>query len=1136
MGFFKSIKRGISKIGKAFTGAVKSVGKAVAKGVNSVLKGAEDLVKGAVNFVGELFGANTKPDPGGYDTPGMTGQTLNFTGGEANTIPLVYSGIPAKCGSVMTFMDSDGENNKYLYLTYVLCHGQVDTIRIVDPQGPTDGERAGILFSSGNFNTTSDNTRSTYIVGGKNFAQIAAYDGSFEQSTAKPSWNKDPAEYPRMAHVRIRLEWPSDINPQTTKAPFTGIPDFTFEVTKSPQYTLGVNNKSAINVLYDYMRNPYYGLGLSADAFDATTWEEFETREYVWGANYSLAGNTETYKPVRIDTSKPIIENIQAMLFAMGATMIWKNNKFYLKFNPNTLNQAVTAAYRTLFPNQGYSEHTILEEDIIGGINWESPAEDGKFKKVILETYDQKDIQTIEADITTPEFSTSGIFGNITRLLNSLIGLKQDNQATKEEKITVVGLLNNRLAKTILGESQTGATIQIATTAKHANIEPYDIIDVTYAKGNLSGAKFVVLECEYTPAEQLVITAQRYLYDDDAAGTTTSDIFLNTTVDQIKRQTGSETKALVSVPVGFGLENNTQVDRFITQLQSPTQVDAINVETSTQFFRSAFDDRGRRVTINRAKVTWTVTGDPNNTRYTVEVKKEGELSFDKLFDTDEKFCFIENLDDLAIYYVRITPKNTVGFGVGRTRKFTSLKATSDSVISANKEYAVTDENGETGGTGVVLSAGSSPIFDDYQKAFNIFDDSTGGAYVSGSNVPLGNTPDTDDYKNFMLDGTHAKGGPLTVWDHYNYNYTDTTTVSPGRGPLVPVSGESSGDWDSRVGTWGGTDHALYQTSLTTAERIDKNIFQQLIDDSRTEYDTLAWQSHSVTNIGILSVYNGYSFHGGTEDFQVSGQDFWWEGVIEQAPDDETADFSYASNYGIIPVQAPSVWCYMHVSDQNPSSVITDHTWQTLNSTDLSRGVYTGGINDETEFYDSGNPTFEKMTGGHVTNGPLSNNYPQTSENVHIAKPTKTGRYIRPIFYYQWSDSGRNVFGIRNYKFKVSTEQYTHTFRNVDTSTLSGSSSERIYTWDRPRFGRIKDVIITTNHNSSSNVIGVLTEDPVDNVQQIKFKCVETQNNNNTDANVNIQIIGYPEVKHVARTLPNGATAYMEYKNNFEGNL
>ena len=687
MGILRSIRKGISKIGKG----IAKIGKGIVKGVNSVLKGAEDLIKGAVNFVGELFGANTKPDPGGYDIQGMTGQTLNFTGGESNTIPLIYAGAPSKVGSVLTFMDSDGENNKYLYLTYVLCHGPVDTIRIIDPQGPTNTEKAGLV--SNIFNTTSDSsTRRIYTIASerKQFGEVSFFDGSFEQSTAKPSWNKDPSEYPRMAHVRIRLEWPSDINPQTTTAPFTGIPDFQFEVQKTPQFKLGaggstVGAQSAVDILYDYMRNPYYGLGLSADAFDSTTWEEWKTRHYVWGANYPYyTGSNSKYKTVRLDTSKPVIENIQAILYAMGATMIWKNNKFYLKFNPNTLTLPINGAYISLFPNQGYSEHTITDGDIVGGINWESPAEDGKFKKVILETYDTKDIQTIEADISTPEFSTSGIFGQIARLLNSLIGLKQDNQATKEEKITVVGLLNSRLANTILGESQTGATIQFATTAKHANIEPYDIIDVTYPKGNLSGAKFVVLECEYTPAEQLVITAQRYLYDNDAAGVTTSDIFLNTTVQQIQKQTGSKTKALLSVPVGFGLENNTQVDRFLTQDQAPTQVDAINVKTSTQFFKTNFDDRGRRVTVNRAKVDWTVTGDPNNTRYTVEIKKESELSFDKLFDTDEKFCFIENLDDLAIYYIRITPKNQVGFGVGRTVKFTSLKATSDAVISANK--------------------------------------------------------------------------------------------------------------------------------------------------------------------------------------------------------------------------------------------------------------------------------------------------------------------------------------------------------------------------------------------------------------------------------------------------------------------
>ena len=1145
MGFFKSIKRGFSKIGKTFTGAVKSVGKAVSKGINSVLKAGEDLIKGTVNFVGELFGANTKPDQGSYDTPGMVGQTLNFTGGEANTIPLIYSGVLAKCGSVKTFMDSDGDTNKFLYQTQVLCHGAVEVLNVIDNQKP-DVQTIPFFDVSGisdggalTFNRTSDKTRKTYhINNSRNFGEIAAFDGSFEQGTVKPSWNKDKAEYARLVHIRSRLEWPSDINPQTTEAPFTGVPDFQFKVVRPPSFTLGVNNKTGIQVLYDYLRNPYYGLGLSADSIDATSWEEFETHFLDWGANHTITSlHTLTYKTVRLDTSKPVIENIQALLFALGATMIWKNNKFYLKFNPNVMNQAVTSSYRSTNPNMGYQEHTIAERDIIGGVSWESPAEDQKFKKVILETYDNEDIATLEADITEPNFSKTSLFGQITRLLNSMIGLKQDNQATKEEKITVVGLLNRRLAKTILGESQTGATIQIATTAKHANIEPYDIIDVTYPKANISNAKFVVLECEYTPAEQLLITAQRYLYDDDAAGTTTSDIFLNTTLDEIERQTGSKTKALVSVPVGFGLENNTQVDRFITQNRAPTQVDAINVETKTQYFRSAFDDRGRRITINRARIDWTITGDPNNTRYSVELKKEGELSFDKLFDTDEKFAFVENLDDLAIYYVRITPKNDIGFGRGKTVKFTSLKGTSDAIVSANKEFPVTDENGETGGTGVVLQAGSSPIFDDHIKAFNIFDDATGGAYVAKSNVPLANTYDDDLYKEAMLDSRTA--AHLTAWDHYNYTY-DSATNTPDRGPLIPVSGETSAQWDARVGTWGGTDHVLYQNSLTTSQRIDKNIYQQLIDDSRQDYDTLAWQSHSITTLAGSSVEGGFQFHAGKEDFGTTGQDFWWEGIVEQSPDEETADFSYATNYGYRPVEQASFWCYMHVSDQDPTTRVADFTWRNDNQDQLNTVGYTGGIADETEFFDtgSGGVSLRLIQGKGVSTSPFrSNTYPTTSEVIHVAKPTQTGRYIRPIFYWHWGDTNSaSVFGIRNYKFKVSTELYTHTFRNIDTSTLSGNTSERTFTFTRPRFGRIKDVIITTNSASSTNVIGVLTEDPVDNVQQIKFKCVETQNNNNVNAKVNIQIIGYPEVKHVSTTTPTGDTRYIEYKNNFEGNL
>ena len=136
----------LSKKWKQIKRGAKKVAREVKRVVNQVVDGVKNLVKGAVDFVGNLAGNPTMPDPGEQSIQYQEGTTVNVRGGD-NTIPLIYGNSRewTRVGSTMSHMSSDGDKNKYLYLTYVLCHGEIEGLQISDAQSPSPERKIQFL-------------------------------------------------------------------------------------------------------------------------------------------------------------------------------------------------------------------------------------------------------------------------------------------------------------------------------------------------------------------------------------------------------------------------------------------------------------------------------------------------------------------------------------------------------------------------------------------------------------------------------------------------------------------------------------------------------------------------------------------------------------------------------------------------------------------------------------------------------------------------------------------------------------------------------------------------------------------------------------------------------------------------------
>lgn len=1114
---------------------IKKIGKKVIKGVG-------DFFSGVANFVGSLFGWNMAPDPGDTTIDQQQGTTVTKQGGD-HVIPLIYSNNQSKIGGHLVHMSTSGTDNKFLHLTYVLAYGEAASVVIRDAEfnngavalarwrsgsgsvGPTnygdgaDHYAVGVITSPSGQGSGNSTTNSNYYVNRKFYGQFFVHNGGLDDAVTdySPDWHNDKKVYKGLVFAKIKLEWPSDLNTNENRIPFTGLPQFDFRIEKHAMHRVNNTNNVVVhpvNILYDLLRNSTYGLGINKIYIDSTSFAELldEDRNDVPYYGLRKGGYGQNY---RFDSGKSVVSNIKSMLYAMGCTLIWKNNKFYLKPNPNFADRGTISSTKMTALN--INTHTVAEADCIGGIAYETPPQDSKYKSVELNHMDDEEVFTDITSIDEDTFPYKGLVG----YLQSRI----DENATAKKTETIVGPANLRLGDVLLLESHYGSTISLTLGAKHSNIEVYDIIDVTYPRANLSSAKYVVLDVEHTSLETVNIRAVRYLYDNDAEGLSTRDV--------MARTWRSEPKKWLAVPTGFGLDNNTQVDQFLSQQRVPSTITSLRIITSRDFFIKKVAGNGQLFHVNRAKIEWEIAGDPNNTRYTVQLKKEGEQSFDTLFDTNETFTFIENLEDTTSYYVRIVPKNQSGYGIGRVNKFTTLDSSTLQTVPINYEFTVTDENGNGEAKKV---AGASADLDTYVSSGNPF----ASSYTAGTYQPYGfgessvaGTTVTDTYKDHIATTTLNGLGAATCWNDLDWNQnggagsrTDnctTNTFNPS--DLRPGAYADEAAWNAAVGTWGGTKHTANQ------------------------YGELQWLSYNKTALlATLSASNrGTTLTGKTVD-TGSSKDWYFEGRVELAPDDmlplDQDSYAFGSGGSVLyeVAKSDSMFVYMYSSDTNDA--IDPPVWSDPSASGNRFNSYKPGsapnrltdwdtATGDSRLYDSGYGYFTITKAFDSKYGTSAGS--NADRKWGQAWPVNEGRYVTPILVSN-QEQNQATYGIRNYDFKLKRDFHRMVFRNIDTSTLSGSVNARTFTWTTARFGRIKDVIINTNNASSNNVIGYLTADPVDNVQSITIKCIETQNNNAVDANVDIIIEGFPEVVHVTETDHLGNIRAVEYKNNFDGTL
>lgn len=398
--------------------AVKGVVKAVGNIITGVVKAIGNVVSAVVNFVASpfmgLFGMPDMPS-GAAEAERQQGILVQKSGSNVN-IPIIYG--YRKVGGIVDFAETGSDNNRYLWVTYVLGEGPIEGLHelFID-----DNQLPDSIISPLNEGRAIEITTGKYA--GRvqlQFANVPYYYRNLNQHPVignnicrnAPGW-KSSMIYNGLAVVFARFEW-KEIKTQedADNNPFSGsIPKLQATVlgrkvaslqnatSESFGYqTSGYSERYSTNpaeILLDYLRNPRYGKGMTNDEID---WDSFrkaaakcnQTVEYVNG----IRGPILTTNVV-LDTASTLFNNTKLLLTNMRGYLPYVQGKYKLKIEDAGNETDILSGQATIVK-------TFNKDNIIGNITYTGIERNSKYTQVTVKYVDPDNKWSVQ-EVTYPE-------------------------------------------------------------------------------------------------------------------------------------------------------------------------------------------------------------------------------------------------------------------------------------------------------------------------------------------------------------------------------------------------------------------------------------------------------------------------------------------------------------------------------------------------------------------------------------------------------------------------------------------------------------------------------------------------------------------------------------------------------------
>ena len=612
MGFFKKIFR-----------AVKSVVKSVVKAVTKV-----------IGAIAQPFGFSPDiPDfgfeDGGDQSAGIQGVLINKDSAIAN-IPVVYG--TRMVGGVRVFVSTNGTDNKYLYLALVLSEGTVDSVTtlLID-----DNEITIPSLTHGTLRT---------CVAGKHADRLKVqfFDGRDDQVASSllseaPTWGSNH-KLSGLAYLAFRFEWKkitdqasADNNPYTGGVPNVKVVIKGKKIYDATQLTADsttqhntayadeptVFTNNPVSVLYDYMRNPRYGKGLSNSAFNHGTWKTAadlcdQTVTYTSSVN----GKSFTCDAV-VATSQSIMSNIKIMLMGFRGIMPFTQGQYKLLIEHGGDDTDITAT-----PSDPTTVFSVTNDHIVGGLQLEGENKSNKVNRCIVTYVDpDADFQPNQAVFPTAGSSTDNSF------------LSEDNGIRLEKTVTLPTVASReqalQFAEVFTKRSRASKRISFATTIATSNITVGDLIRVTN--------EHIALDGLFRISDLIV----------DVDGTIS--------VEAIEHQSSTysvNAKGADLTRPSINLPNPDQVIAPTNLVLASGSAQNLTGTDTTGYFADA-----SVTTVRRLKVSWTASTDVFVSEYIIQFRINGTSAYATAGTTNQTTFFIAPVGLGSAIDVRVAARN-----------------------------------------------------------------------------------------------------------------------------------------------------------------------------------------------------------------------------------------------------------------------------------------------------------------------------------------------------------------------------------------------------------------------------------------------------------------------------------------------
>jgi len=461
--------------------------------VTDVFKGAVDAVTG---FVGDVFGFLAKPF-GAFDVDIPNFDPQQKAEGVKLTKPGTNQGIPVvygyrRVGSIPIYAETDGEDNKFLYVVYVVCEGEIEGIRRIIVDGHFIGKQPGNVTYQTNTELSGAGRYTDRLI-------FQVYNGTDDQPQSSlanqaPNWSSKNRRLPGLAYVVCRFEWKPTKSDEVDGNPYGGgIPQLQFDVLGKKVYDVATHSggldlsadysaltktysENPANHLLDYMMNSRYGAGflkeeINADSFKTAANKYNQTIDYV--PDGSESGPVVTNHHVLETATTNIIDNVKQILSGCRSLLPYVQGRYKLKVedggNPTDITSStVSVAF------------DVTTEHIVGQISLTGEQKRTKYNQVIVNYVDP----TLEFTSQQVYFSTAGD-----------VAIDDDENLTGEFTYDMIGnrAIAQDFARMIYDKSRTQRQIKFTATQELYNVEVGDIIRVTDSVLDLDQVTFRVM-------------------------------------------------------------------------------------------------------------------------------------------------------------------------------------------------------------------------------------------------------------------------------------------------------------------------------------------------------------------------------------------------------------------------------------------------------------------------------------------------------------------------------------------------------------------------------------------------------------------------------------------------------------------